>query len=178
VDTNFEIQKSKLLDDIYIIKNDVFKDKRGTIWSSYIKKDISSLLPENLSFCHDKFSKSSQNVLRGIHGDFKTWKLVTCVYGEIQQVVVNCQKASGSFGVYDSFIINGKNQSSILIPPYYGNAYCVLSKEAVYHYKLAYFGQYLDVNEQFTYMWNSPLFNIKWLVKNPILSNRDKLKKK
>ena len=34
--------------------------------------------------------------------------------------------------------------------------------------------KYIDANKQNSYRWNDPKFNIKWPVKNPILSKRDK----
>ena len=35
----------------------------------------------NLVFNHDKVSVSRKNVLRGLHGDSKSWKLITCLAG-------------------------------------------------------------------------------------------------
>ena len=55
-----------------------------------------------------------------------------------------------------------------------GNAYYVKSEEAVYHYKLAYDGEYIDADEQFSIKWNDESIGIKWLTKTPILSERDK----
>ena len=54
-----------------------------------------------------------------------------------------------------------------------GNAYYVKSTEAVYHYKLAYRGDYIDAEEQFTVNWNDKSIGIKWASENPILSDRD-----
>ena len=51
------------------------------------KKDFN-----NIKFNHDKFSISKKNVLRGLHCDFKSWKLVSSVYGKFLFVVVNMQK--------------------------------------------------------------------------------------
>ena len=130
-------------------------------------------MPEGLFFKHDKFSSSMNNVLRGIHGDNKSWKLVTCVHGEIQQVVVDLRKDSPSFKQWQSFDINKNKQQLILIPPMMGNAYYVKSTEAVYHYKLAYSGDYIDAEEQFTVNWNDKSIDIKWASENPILSDRD-----
>jgi dTDP-4-dehydrorhamnose 3,5-epimerase len=170
---NFDITKSKIIKGIWIIKPSIAEDSRGNIWTSFLKDEIENFLPDNHYFKHDKFSQSIQNVLRGIHGDEKSWKLVTCVYGDILQVVVDCRKESDTYGEYDSFEINQKNQISVLIPPRFGNAYYVRSKNAVYHYKLAYEGDYIDADEQFSYKWNDPLFNIKWSAEEPILSERD-----
>ena len=171
---NFNISKSLYIKDVFIIKPSISTDVRGNIWTSFIKNDIESLLPDNLYFKHDKFSKSKKNVLRGIHGDTKSWKLVTCVFGDIYQVVVDCRKNSSSYKKYEVFDINEINQISVLIPPKVGNAYYVKSNKAIYHYKLAYEGEYNDADEQFSYKWNDPAFNIKWPTKTPILSNRDK----
>jgi len=170
---NFEITESKKIKGIWIIKPSIVVDNRGNIWTSFLKNEIEKLLPDDLYFKHDKFSQSKMNVLRGIHGDEKSWKLVTCIYGSIQQVVVDCRKESVTYNKYESFDINKRNQISVLIPPRLGNAYYVNSDQAVYHYKLAYDGDYIDADEQFSYRWNDPLFNIKWPTNNPILSIRD-----
>ena len=170
---NFTIQESKLIKGIWIIKPSLSEDNRGKIWTSFLKNELENLLPKELYFKHDKFSYSKKNVLRGIHGDGKSWKLVTCVYGSIQQVVVDCRKESNTYTKYESFNINKNNQISIIISPLLGNAFYVKSHEAVYHYKLAYHGNYIDSNEQFSYKWNDPIFSINWEAKNPILSDRD-----
>ena len=36
-----------------------------------------------------------KNVLRGIHGDKKTWKLITCLEGKFKLLVVNNDKKQG-----------------------------------------------------------------------------------
>ncbi len=170
---NISIQESKLIKGVCIIKPSLSEDNRGKIWTSFLKNELENLLPKEYYFKHDKFSYSKKNVLRGIHGDEKSWKLVTCVFGSIQQVVVDCRKESNTYTKYESFNIDGNNQISIFIPPLLGNAFYVKSDEAVYHYKLAYHGNYIDSDEQFSYKWNDPRFSINWEAKNPILSDRD-----
>ena len=172
---NFKISESKIIEGVYIVEPSISFDNRGNIWTSFLKEELETLLPDELSFRHDKFSKSKNNVLRGIHGDQKSWKLVTSVFGSIKQVVVDCRENSQSKGEYEIFKINQNNQISVLIPPKLGNAYYVLSDEAVYHYKLAYDGEYIDADEQFSIKWNDPKYNIKWDVSDPILSKRDNL---
>ena len=80
----------------------------GQFWTSY-NKDLDSLLPEELIFKHDKFSISNKNVLRGIHGDSKSWKLVSCVDGNIMQVVVDMRKdLSSSYLQWEGFELGGQ----------------------------------------------------------------------
>ena len=169
----FDIKESTKIKGIWIIKPSISSDRRGTIWTSFLKDKIEKLLPHGLYFKHDKFSESRGNVLRGIHGDNKSWKLVTSVYGEIHQVVVDCRKDSPTYLQWEEFIINKENQQLILIPPYMGNSYYISSENAVYHYKLAYEGDYIDADGQFTFAWNDPSIGIKWPTPNPILSDRD-----
>ena len=169
----FDIQESTEISGVYILTPSISEDSRGNIWTSFLKDEVEKLLPSDLYFKHDKFSTSRHNVLRGIHGDTKSWKLVTCVYGEIQQVVVDCRKDSPTYKQWQDFIINQDNQRLILIPPNMGNAYYVNSENAVYHYKLAYNGDYIDTDEQFSLSWNDYSIGINWLSDNPFLSNRD-----
>ena len=141
------VEEAKEIKGVFILTPQVSDDLRGNIWTSFIKQEVEKLIPENLEFNHDKFSLSKNNVLRGIHGDSKSWKLVTCVYGKIQQVVVDMRKDSPTYLNWIDFEISRKNQQLVLIPPNMGNAYYVISKEAVYHYKLAYHGSYIDADE-------------------------------
>lgn len=174
---DFKIKRSRIISDVQIIHPSITNDNRGNIWTSFIKDEIESLLPDGLFFKHDKFSESVNNVLRGIHGDFKTWKLITCVYGEIHQVVVDLREKSPSHMKWEKFIINKNSQCLILIPPGVGNAYYVTSDHAVYHYKLAYLGKYFDYSDQFTYPWNDKNLNIDWPSDKPIISSRDNISK-
>lgn len=169
----FNVQESTKIKGVWILTPSISQDLRGNIWTSFLKDEIEQLLPDDLSFKHDKFSTSKHNVLRGIHGDIKSWKLVTCIYGEIQQVVVDMRKDSPTYKQWQDFIINNDNQKLILIPANMGNAYYVNSPEAIYHYKLAYDGDYIDADEQFSVKWNDERIGIKWLSDSPILSNRD-----
>ena len=149
--------------------NSSFNDNRGYYWTSWKKGVI-----KNIEFKHDKFSLSEKNVLRGLHGDYKTWKLVSCPYGKFILVVVNCVKKSKNYLKWKSWIVSQKNGVQILIPPNYANGHLCLSDKCLFHYKLSYKGLYLDAKQQFSLRWNDPKLNINWQIKKPILSNRDK----
>lgn len=173
-----KIYSSEDLPEIKIVEFDVFSDLRGEIWTSFISELEQKILPKNIFFKHDKFNTNKKGVLRGIHGDHKTWKLVSCPIGEIEQVVVDLRADSESFRRWTKFVLNKANKIAILIPPGFGNAFCVLSKEALYHYKLAYDGDYNDFDNQFTYAWNDESIGINWKINNPIVSERDMIRVK
>ncbi|MFT7155465.1 MAG: dTDP-4-dehydrorhamnose 3,5-epimerase [Parvicella sp.] len=169
---DFKVEESKVFKEVKIITPDVFRDSRGCIYTSYIE-DFFNSNPINLKFKHDKFAQNEKGVLRGIHGDFKSYKMVTCLHGEIFQVVVDYREESETFLKYQTFIMNHNEPKQILIPPGFGNAFLVLSDYALYNYKLSYEGQYNDFDQQFTIKWNDQRLNIPWPNKTPILSNRD-----
>ena len=148
--------------------NSAYLDKRGSYWTSWNHKDY------KIKFNHDKFSISKKNVLRGLHGDKKTWKLVSCIYGEVFCVVVNFDKKSKFYLRKKKFILSQKNRKQILIPPKHLNGYLCLTKECVFHYKLSYRGKYIESKDQFSVNWQDPILNINWPIKKPILSIRDR----
>jgi dTDP-4-dehydrorhamnose 3,5-epimerase len=171
---SFKIEKSKKIEGVYIFTPSISQDNRGIIYTSFYEDNFNDYLPKELNFKHDKFSSSKKNVLRGIHGDVKSWKLATCVYGEVYQVVVDYRKDSPTFKHWEAFTINSETLQLILIPPNMGNSFFVNSKTAIYHYKLAYDGDYLDAEDQFSIKWDDPSIGIKWPIGSPILSERDK----
>ena len=147
----------------------MFKDHRGNYWTSWKKGSHCKL-----KFNHDKFSLSKKNVLRGLHGDNKTWKLVSCVFGKLLLVVVNFNKGSKNFLKSESWTLSHENSVQILIPPNYANGHLCLSDQCLFHYKLFYKGSYFGSKKQFSLKWNDPKLYIKWPIKKPILSYRDK----
>ena len=171
---DFTVERSQIIPDVLIIKPSVFWDQRGNIFTSYNKDFYSDFLPKDLDFKHDKFAESKYNVLRGLHGDNKTWKLVSCVYGEIYEVVVDMRKDSPTFMKWDAFELKADDYRQVLIPPNFINGYYVKTEKAVFHYKLAYDGGYIDANEQMTFSWNDKRFGISWPCDEPVLQNRDK----
>jgi len=171
-----EVKKTKL-ENVLLIKPDIFEDFRGRYIETYNEKKYNEIFSKyniNIKFVQDDISVSTKHVLRGIHGDKKTWKLISCLKGKIYVVIVNCDKESKEFGKWESFILSESNGYQILVPPKYGTSHLVLSDEAVFHYKQS---TYYDPKnlKQFTYRYDNPEFKIWWPIKEPILSKRDQL---
>jgi len=157
------------LKDVLLVHLDVFADHRG----EYVETYNEALYRQHgigVKFVQDDISVSARHVLRGLHGDGDTWKLISCISGSIYFVVVNCETASPEFGTWQSFELSDRKRQQVLVPPKYGNGHLVLSDTAVFHYKQS---TYYDPAAQFSYRWDDPRFNIRWPVKDPILSRRD-----
>ena len=159
-----------MINGIQILKPDVFTDYRGDLWTTWKKDEFEF----DVEFNHDKVSTSRKYVLRGIHGDFKSWKLVTCLYGDIYFVIVDNRESSDTYMTWQSMTLDDKNRKEVLIPPGVGNGFIVMSDYSVFSYKWSYVGDYPDVDNQFTIKWNNSKLNIDWPIDNPILSVRDR----
>jgi dTDP-4-dehydrorhamnose 3,5-epimerase len=146
-----------------------FEDFRGTYVESY-NRELYEAAGIADSFIQDDFSISYRHVLRGIHGDGQTTKLVSCVHGVIFVNIVNNDPDSPQYRKWQSFTLSDKNNLQLYIPPKFGNSFLVMSEFCVYHYKQT---TTYDRAGQFTIKWNDPSYGFFWPVGAPILSERD-----
>jgi dTDP-4-dehydrorhamnose 3,5-epimerase len=158
-----------VLDGVKLIQPVVYEDFRGTNFESYNEVMYRDELPFS-PFVVDSISTSRKHTLRGIHGDSKTTKLVTCLYGTIHMVIINRDQGSKQYNQWFTITLSDRNKHQVLIPPKFGNGHLVMSEEAVFSYKL---NAYYDRDSQFTIKWNDPMHDFYWPIKNPILSERD-----
>ena len=166
------IIKKTRLKKVLLIKLKPFIDFRGK-YLEIFNKELFKKTKVEINFKQDDISISKKNVFRGIHGDFKTWKLITCLDGEFLLVVVNNNKKDKQYKKYQIFKLSSKNNLQILIPPGFGNGHFVLSKKTIFHYKQT---TLYDRKSQFTINWRDKKFNFKIpKMKKPILSKRDSI---
>ncbi|NYZ17507.1 dTDP-4-keto-6-deoxy-D-glucose epimerase [Azospirillum sp. RWY-5-1] len=158
------------LDGVLVIEAPTnFEDFRGSYVELY-NRDIYHAAGLTQDFLQDDISTSGRHVLRGVHGDGKTWKLVSCLYGSFYLAVVNWDPGSPGYRRWEGFTLSDSNRLSVLIPPRHGNGHVVMSERAIFHYKQT--TQY-DRSSQFTLRYDDPAIGIWWPVKTPILSRRD-----
>ncbi len=164
-----KVEKTKLDGVLQITPPTLFEDWRG----EYVETYNEQLYREqgiDVQFVQDDISVSDRHVLRGLHGDASTWKLISCLYGKFYLVVVNNDPESPQYRQWASFVLSDANRKQVLIPPKFGNGHLVLSDKAIFHYKQ---NTYYDRAGQFTLLWNDPELNLWWPVPNPLVSRRD-----
>ena len=159
------------LEGVLKITLDAFEDHRGYYIETY-NEELYKGNGINIKFIQDDISVSSKNVLRGIHGDQNTWKLISCLEGEFYLAVINYNEQSPQYKQWESFTLSEQSRIQILVPPRFGNGHLVLSERAIFHYKQ---NTYYNPEGQFTILWNDPEYNIKWPTADPILSKRDEV---
>jgi dTDP-4-dehydrorhamnose 3,5-epimerase len=161
-----KIVKTKI-PDLVILKSHVFKDKRGFLRETF-RKDIL-----NRNFPFDIMSFSKKNVLRGLHfqSKYSQAKLITVTHGKILDVAVDLRKKSKTFGKYFSIQISQNDDFSFFIPENFAHGFLCLSNTCTVNYKCS---NYRNSKYEKTLAWNDKSINIKWPIKKPILSEKDK----
>ncbi len=131
-----------------------FEDFRGSYVEIYNRR-LYEEAGVSVDFIQDDISTSRRHVLRGIHGDASTWKLISCLHGAIYLVVVNNDASSPQYRQWQGYTLSDSNRIQVLIPPKFGNGHLVLTESAVFHYK-----QTTEYNRagQFTILWDDPDF--------------------
>lgn len=157
------------LEGVLLIKPSMFQDHRGTYVETYNVSDYNKNGIE-IVFLRDDISTSAKNVLRGIHYDDKTWKLIQCMYGRIFFAVVNMKKDSEDYLKWVVFDLNDSNRHQVLVPPGFGNGHYVESDSCIFHYKMS---EYYDPENEKCVKWDDPKLGIPWPCTDPILSEKD-----
>ncbi len=157
------------INGLKLIRSTVYKDNRGFLRETFRKNIV---MNENFPF--DIMSFSKKNVLRGLHFQSKNSqaKIITVTYGKIMDVAVDLRKNSPTFGKYFSIIISHKDDFSFYIPKNFAHGFLCLSKSCTVNYKCS---DYRNPKYEKTLSWNDPSIKIKWPIKKPILSKKDKL---
>ena len=160
--------------DVPVYSPSVYREYRGEIFTTFHSgtHPVMNLLPEQVNI-HGRFSKSYKGVLRGLHYDDKTWKLVQAVAGDIYLVVLDVRFGSKTYGEWESYIISEKTRDQVLVPPGFANGHFALT-DCIFHYNLFYEGDYVDENKQGVIKWNDSRYNIEWPTNEPILQARDR----
>ena len=154
--------------DLLIIKTNIYKDNRGFF------KEIEQFRILKKKFIFDCLSFSKKNTLRGLHlqRNKQQAKIITVAQGKILDVVVDLRKKSKTYGKYFSIEISYDSDFSLFIPEGFAHGFMCLSKTCLVYYKCT---NYRDQKSEITLKWNDKDLNIKWPVKNPILSKKDSL---
>jgi dTDP-4-dehydrorhamnose 3,5-epimerase len=163
------VQKTPLEGVLLIEPLTQFEDFRGQYVELYNAPEYKAA-GVSYDFIQDDISMSRRHVLRGIHGDRKTAKLVSCLHGAFYLVVVNNITGSPQYRQWTSFNLSERNRQQVLIPPGFGNGHLVLTETAIFHYKQT---TTYDRSSQFTLFWNDPALKLWWPIADPIVSQRD-----
>ena len=153
--------------DLVIVKSKNINDNRGYFKEVFIEKYIKKKIIFSV------VSKSKKNVLRGLHMQKVNpqGKYVSVIKGKILDVAVDCRRNSKTFGKHYKISLSEKNAKSVFIPAGFLHGFLGLENENIVVYGCT---KYRNKNSETGVIWNDDSLNIKWPIKKPIISNKDK----
>lgn len=163
------------IEGVWLIEPKVFIDERGYFMEAFKQEDFKANIG-NINFIQDNESKSSFGVLRGLHyqkNEFSQAKLVRVIKGEVFDVAVDLRQSSPTFGKYVGVLLSEDNKRQFFIPRGFAHGFVVLSKEAIFTYKVD--NTYAPQAEA-SIMYNDKTLNIDWPLAESemILSHKDR----
>ncbi|QSJ15028.1 dTDP-4-dehydrorhamnose 3,5-epimerase [Nostoc sp. UHCC 0702] len=159
--------------DVLVIEPQVFGDERGFFYESYNERAFLDKVGVSSHFVQDNHSRSSKNVLRGLHYQIHQpqGKLVRVVVGSVFDVAVDLRKSSPTFGQWVGVHLTDENKHQLWIPPGFAHGFVVLSEYAEFLYKTT---EYYAPQYDRTILWNDPDLAIAWPIQEqPIVSAKD-----
>jgi len=159
---------------IFVITPKAFEDNRGFFFESYKQSEFSEAGIPDL-FVQDNHSRSTKNVVRGLHfqnSPYGQGKLVRCVSGEVWDVAVDLREGSSTYGQWYGIVLNESNMTMLYIPQGFAHGFVVLSETADFVYKVT--AEYNSKAEG-GIKWNDPDIAIEWPIdyKMAIVSEKD-----
>lgn len=129
----FEFKKCEI-EGLYEIQPKIFGDNRGYFLETYSEKDFFKA-GLTMKFVQDNQSRSTKNVLRGLHFQTKhpQGKLVRALEGKVYDVAVDLRLGSATFGKYYGVILDSEKQNMFYIPKGFAHGFCVLTDSATTH---------------------------------------------
>ena len=169
----FHVEKTSIRDAL-IITPEIFRDDRGFFTEVY-RKDKFIEIGIDVEFVQDNHSKSSKNVVRGLHFQWEPpmGKLMRVTQGSAFLVAVDIRVDSPTFGQWVGVMSSVENRKMVYAPAGFARGFCVTSESAEIQYKCT--GVYTSTKAESGILWNDPAIGIEWPVTTPILSPKDEV---
>jgi len=159
--------------DVLMLEPKVFGDARGFFMETWNRRTFENL-GIKAQFVQDNHSRSSKNVLRGLHYQIRQpqGKLVRVTAGEIWDVAVDLRRGSPSFGRWTAANLSADSHRMLWVPAGFAHGFIVLSEHAEVQYKAT---DYYAPEHERTLLWNDPALAIAWpLAGEPVMTDKDR----
>ena len=146
----------------------VFDDHRGTFSETYSQRKYAEVGLDD-AFVQDNISTSNQGVLRGLHGDKRMSKLVSCLKGRIFDVIVDLNEGSPTFRKWQGFYLTDANRRQVYVPKGFAHGFLALT-DVIVSYKQS---EHHSPVTEFTVFYGDPRIGIKWPFLPTMISDKD-----
>ena len=159
----------------WILKPTILRDERGFFLESWNRETFRSL-GLDADFMQDNHSRSTKNVLRGLHyqiGDAAQTKLVWVTSGSVFDVIVDLRQSSPTFGQWEGHALDAESHRCLWVPAGCAHGFLALSDSCDFHYKT---NAPYDAAAERALRWDDADLGIAWPVGigiAPVVSSKD-----
>jgi dTDP-4-dehydrorhamnose 3,5-epimerase len=148
----------------------VFGDPRGIFFEAWNEKTHRAAGVDR-RWVQDNVSRSSRGVLRGLHfqNPKPQAKLVSCLEGEVWDVIVDLRRSSPTFGQWEGCRLSPGRQ--LFVPVGFAHGFYVVSESAIVSYKC---DDFWSPETERGVAWDDPALGIAWPTSTPLLSEKDR----
>lgn len=166
--------KDMPLEGLKLIKRQPIKDERGFLSRLFCKEELASIFDVEKHIIQINHTNTVQKgTIRGMHyqrpphGEIK---IVTCLVGEIFDVVVDIRKNSATFLKWHAEVLSAENANSLFIPEGFAHGFQALSDNC--HLLYCHSAAYASHGEGGLH-YQDPKLDISWPLDADIVSARD-----
>ena len=158
---------------LFVAESRVFGDDRGFFREWYKLSDFDAA---GITFQAEQsnLSMSTRNVVRGLHYSMAPRgqaKVVTCVYGTLDDVIVDIRVGSPTYGAVVTVSLGADQGTTVILPAGVAHGFCVTSETAALSYLLS---SPYDAPHELEINPLDPEINVPWALSgDAILSEKD-----
>lgn len=173
--------KACKIQGVYLIARPRYADYRGSFQELFRTPDIKKLFRKT-DILQAQISVSKVGVLRGIHAEPRD-KVITPIVGRMSAIIVDLRTDSPTYKKSVRFDFDNTDietpYTTLFVPSGCGNSFCVYKEKNdkgdgtliyYYTYSKVYDPKWADSGVKY----DDPDLGVKWPIKDPIVSDRDK----
>jgi dTDP-4-dehydrorhamnose 3,5-epimerase len=168
------ITRATALPGAYVIDLERHEDHRGFFARSFCRDELAAV---GLDFEVVQSSLSyniRRGTVRGLHlqkPPFAEAKLVSCLRGSVYDVIVDLRPGSPTFRKWIAHELSEATYRTLYVPPGFAHGYQTLEDHSLVLYQMTV--RY-EPEAASGLCWNDPCLGIRWPLRDPILSERDR----
>lgn len=167
------IIKNNKLKDSKIINLNKIEDQRGFFSRLYCSKILQKQLGGFKIVQINNSLSINKATMRGMHfqeGRYAEAKIVRCIKGSIQDVIIDLRKNSPTYKKYFSIDLNEKNRTMLYVPRGFAHGFLTLEKNCEVIYLV---DNFYNARFENGLKYNDPAFKIKWSLTVKHISDKD-----
>ena len=162
------------LQGAFILELDKREDDRGFFARSWCQKEFQAHhLNPRIVQCNISFNRV-KGTLRGMHyqaAPLAEAKLVRCTAGTLYDVVIDLRPDSPTYKQHVSEVLSAANYKMMYVPEGFAHGFQTLEDDTEVFYQMS---EFYSSEHARGVRYNDPAFDIKWMIANPVMVDRDR----